>query len=184
MHVSKWSRIVVVLAALQTLAAPWLRADEPEAADGLIEFASQEGGFSIRLPGKPVYEKTTVGKGKDDIQHQFLVGAAEGVYLVSYQDNPNLTGSSPEQLTAALESGRDRLVETFQGELLESESVELEESHPGLTFRLTLPEANGEANCRFYFVGTRLFQIMAMGVPDFATSEQAAQVLDSFQALP
>lgn len=184
MHVSTWFRVVVFLAVLQALPAPWLRADEPKEADGLLEFASKEGGFSIRLPGKPAYEKTTVGKGKDDIQHQFVVGAAQGVYLVSYQDNPHLKGSSPEQLTVALESGRDRLLETFKGELLESESIELDDSHPRLTFRLTLPAANGEANCRFYFVGTRLFQIMAMGVPEFATSEQAAQVLDSFQTLP
>jgi hypothetical protein len=181
MHVPMWSRVLVILAALQTLPVLWLRADESKGADGLIEFASKEGGFSIRLPEKPVYEKTTVGK--DEIQHQFIVGAAQGVYLVSYQENPTLKGSSAEQLTAALESGRDRLMETFKGELLESESIELDELHPGLKFRLTLPEVNGEANCHFYFVGTRLFQVMVMGVPEFATSEQAALVLDSFQVL-
>jgi hypothetical protein len=156
--------------------------EEQQTGAGLIEFKSAAGKFSIRLPAKPAHEITEVGTAKEK-QHQFKVGTERGVYLVSYQDNPNLEGSSPEQLMAALESGRDRLQKIFSGKLLESKSVTLGKTHPGLNFRVEIPQANGEARCRFYLVGTRLYQIMALGVPEFANSNQATQVIDSFQLL-
>jgi hypothetical protein len=159
-----------------------MRAEEQQKADGLIEFKSEAGKFSVRLPAKPTHEITEVGTAKEK-QHQFKVGTEQGVYLVSYQDNPNLEGSTPEQQMAALESGRDRLQTVFRGKLLESKSVTLNNPHPGLSFRVEIPQAKGEARCRFYMVGTRLYQIMAIGVPEFANSNQATQVIDSFQLL-
>lgn len=149
---------------------------------GLIDFQSEEGGFSIALPGKPAHETTEVGNAKEK-QHQFTVGAEQGAYIVSYQDNPNLTGSTPKQMTAALESGRDRLLEVFSGKLLDSKEVQLDKSHPGLDFRVTIPQAKGEARCRFYMVGTRLYQILIVGTPEFTKSEQATAVIESFKLL-
>ena len=161
---------------------------EPQAADGLIEFTSKEGRFSVRLPAKPVYEKTTVGDANEE-QHQFLVGREQGAYLVSYQDNPNLAGSGPEGLQRALETGRKILQESFGGELLESEEVTLgdatlEDGHPGLSVRITIPDAQGEARCRLYLVGTRLYQVMALGVPEFTGSDETARIVDSFKLVP
>jgi hypothetical protein len=75
-------------------------------------------------------------------------------------------------------------VEIFRGKLLESKTIPLDKVHPGLNFRVTIPQANGEARCRFYMVGTRLYQIMAIGMPEFANSSQATQVIDSFKLLP
>ena len=170
-----------VLLALLFPAAVAMAA-EPQAANGLLEFNNAEGKFSVRLPGKPVQQTVEVGTAKEK-QHQFKVGTDRGAYVVSYQDNPNLQGSSPNQLAAALESGRDRLKDLFRGKLLESKSVELDKKHPGLDFRLTIPAASGEARCRFYMVGTRLYQIMALGVPEFANSAGATQVIESFKLL-
>ena len=183
MNVARLPRFIICLAGAFLLPVALLHADEVQNADGLIEFTSKEGKFSIRLPGKPEYEKTTVGE-KKETQHQFVVGSEQGVYLVSYQENPNLKGSSPKQLTAALELGRDRLLKTFQGKLVESKGIVLDKLHPGIVFRVTIPEAKGEARCRFYFVGTRLYQVMAMGIPEFAGSEQSTRVLESFKLLP
>jgi hypothetical protein len=157
-------------------------ADEPKTIKELIEFKSEAGKFSVRLPAKPEHEVTEVGTAKEK-QHQFKVGTHQGAYVVSYQDNPNLQGGTPKQLMAALESGRDRLLEVFRGKLLESKSVTLNKTHPGLSFRVTIPRANGEARCRFYMAGTRLYQIMAIGVPKFANSKEATQVIDSFKLL-
>jgi hypothetical protein len=164
-------------------AARLARAEEAEARDGLTLFSSKEGGFSIYLPGKPEHKSTTVGDAKET-QHQFVLPAPQGAYIVSYQENPNLAGSTPEQLAAALESGRDRLLESFQGKLLENKSAVLAKKHPGLSFRLTIPKANGEARCQFFLVGTRLYQIMAFGVPEFVGSDETKRVMDSFKLLP
>lgn len=159
-----------------------LHAGAPKDGDGLVEFTSPAGNFRILLPGKPQYEKTTVGDAKEE-QHQFKIGSAQGAYLVSYQENPNLRGSSLEARKAALQSGRDRLLRTFQGKLIENKELVLGKTHPGLGFRLTIPAANGEARCRFFMVGARLYQIMAIGMPEFVTSDRATQVLASFRML-
>jgi hypothetical protein len=156
--------------------------EEQKTDDGLIEFKSEAGNFSIHLPAKPEHETVEVGTVKDK-QDQFKVGTDQGAYVVSYQDNPNLQGSTPKQIKAALESGRDRLQEVFRGKLLESKSVTLNKTNPGLNFRVKIPQPNGEARCRFYMVGTRLYQIMAVGVPEFANSNEATQVIDSFKLL-
>lgn len=176
------ARIVWGLAAFPVALASLVSAAAQDGPAELAKFTSKAGKFSIKLPGKPEYEETTVGDAEEP-QYQFKLGSEQGVYLVSYQENPNLKGATPEQLAAALESGRDRLLKVFRGKLLENEVVELAEEHPGLSFRITIPQASGEARCRFYLVGTRLYQVMAMGVPDFAGSDQATKVLDSFQLL-
>ncbi len=163
--------------------ASLVQASEPQAIAELTEFTSAAGKFSVLLPGEPMYEKTQLG-GSSEVQHQYKIGGADGVYLISFQENPNLKGNSPEQLAAALESGRDRLVQVFQGEVVESKSIPLAKKHPGLSFRVTIPQAGGEARCRFYMVGTRLYQVMALGKPNFAASEQSTRVLNSFKLLP
>lgn len=170
----------VVLSVLLPIAL--LQAVEVQEITDLTDFTSEGGEFSIRLPGEPLYEKTTVGDAQET-QHQYTVPMERGVYLVSYQENPNLEGKGPDELASALVSGRDRLQEVFQGELVESKSIALDKTHPGLQFRFTIPAANGEARCRFYLVGTRLYQLMALGAPDFAQSDQATQVIESFKLL-
>lgn len=182
MSTNSYARIVIWIATVVTLAA-LVQASEPQAFAELTEFTSAAGKFSVLLPGEPLYEKTQLG-GSNEVQHQYKIGGADGVYLISFQENPNLKGSSPEQLTTALESGRDRLVQVFQGELVESKSTSLAKKHPGLSFRVTIPQAGGEARCRFYMVGIRLYQVMALGKPAFAESEQSTRILDSFKLLP
>jgi hypothetical protein len=174
--VTLWAVVAVLLNVAMVIG------DEPKVNEGLVEFKSEEGQFSVRLPGKPEYEVVEVGDAKEK-QHQFTVGAAQGAYVVSYQENPNLKGSSDKQLAAALESGRDRLKDVFRGKVLESKTVALDKKYPGLNFRITIPQANGEARCRFYMVGTRLYQILAIGMPEFANSAEATQVIESFKLL-
>jgi hypothetical protein len=152
------------------------------AAEELVKFTSEAGGFSVLLPGEPKHQVTEVGAAKEK-QHQFMAGSAEGVYIVSYQDNPNLEGSVAKDLAAALVVGRDRMIEVFRGKMLESKVMPLAKKRPGLDFRVTIPQAQGEARCRFYMVGTRPYQIIAIGKPEFANAAQAKQVIDSFKFL-
>jgi hypothetical protein len=171
--------MLVTLLSLVALAADIGRAQEAPAPAALVEFTSKEGGFKASLPGKPAYEKVEL-PGSKELQHQFVVGGPSGAYLISYQDNPNLKGATPEKIAEALALGRDTLLKGFTGKLVESKDVKLDKKHPGLAFRVTIPAAGGEARCRFYMVGTRLYQVMAIGLPAFAGSEEATKVLDSF----
>jgi hypothetical protein len=178
------TRSLVFATALFSSSAAVSRAEEaPATKDGLTEFSSPEGGFSVRLLGKPAYSKTTVGVAKE-LHHMFTDGTPQGVYLISYQENPNLEGASPQGLSTALETGRDGLINGLKGKLVECKETKLDKKHPGLSFRMTIPAAQGEARCRHYLVGTRLYQVMALGTPEFAGSDQATRVLDSFKLLP
>jgi hypothetical protein len=179
---AKICAVVVLLLNASMLLAEEQKADVQETVAGLVEFKSQAGKFSIKLPAQPEHEVIEVGTAKEK-QHQFKVGTAQGAYLISYQNNPNLQGNTSKQLLSALESGRDRLQAGFRGKLLESKSFTLNKTHPGLNFKVTIPHANGEARCRFYMVGTRLYQIIAIGTPEFANSKEATQVIDSFKLL-
>lgn len=156
------------------------------AADGtkaLQTFESRSGNFRLQLPGVPQEETVNVGDPSEP-QHQLKLGTDQGMYLVSYQDNPNLKNATAEELMKALELGRDNTQKVFQGELLENQTVTLNNVHQGLHFRMTIPSAKGEARCRFYLIHTRLYQLMAIGVPEFANSEQTVKIFDSFQLLP
>jgi hypothetical protein len=168
--------------AILLLNTTFTLAEDQKSSDGLTEFKSNPGKFTIRLPGKPQQEDVEVGAAKEK-QHQFTVDAENGAYIVSYQENPNLQNNTPKQIAAALESGRDRLKEVFHAKLLESKPTTLNKTHPGLNFRLKMAEPKGEARCRFVMVGTRLYQIIAIGEPTFVNSNEATQVMDSFKLL-
>lgn len=175
-------RVTAVAIAFILLATANTFAEPQKPADALTEFKSDAGKFTIGLPGKPQQEDVEVGAAKEK-QHQFTVGTDKGAYIVSYQENPNLKNSTPKQIAAALESARDRLKEVFHGKLLESKPTTLNKTNLGLTFRLEMAEPKGEARCRFYMVGTRLYQIIAIGEPAFVNSAEATQVFDSFKLL-
>lgn len=177
-------RPILFAAALCSCPVAFSRAEEASAPkDGLQPFSSSEGGFSVRLPDNPAYKKTTVGDAKE-LHHMFTVGGAQGVYLISYQENPNLEGASPEGMAKALEVGQQGLIDAFRGKLVESKEMKFEKQHLGLAFRVSIPMPKGEARCRLYMVGTRSYQVMALGTTEFAGSDEATRVLDSFALLP
>ncbi len=179
-HRTKYLKTCTI--AILLLNTALTHAEEQKTSDGLIEFKSEPGKFTIHFPAKPAEEVVEVGTAKEK-QHQFTVGTEKGAYIVSYQENPNLQNSTPKQIAAALESGRDRLQKVFHGKLLESKTTTLNKTHPGLNFRLQMTQPKGEARCRFYMVGTRLYQIIAIGEPEFANSNETTQVIDSFKLL-
>jgi hypothetical protein len=75
---------------------------------------------------------------------------------------------------------RDGLKKAFAGEILEDRTSELDQVHPGREIRLSIPAAKGIARCRIFLVGSRLYQVMVVGVPEFADSERSSSVLASF----
>ncbi len=152
----------------------------------LTPYTPEQGGFRVLLPGEPKHEQTTVGDGQDasDVQDQYIFQTKDGVYLVSYQDNPNLEGADAALLDEAFVRGRAGLKKIFGGELLEEKEIELQQKYPGRELRFTIPQAKGEAKCRMFLVGTRLYQVMAVGLPEFVNTDRTDSVLESFQLAP
>ncbi len=148
-------------------------------------FKSEEGRFSIMMPGQPKISEVQIANsdGEPTIQTQFIAGSESGVYLVSFQDNPNLVGADKTKIARAFEVGREGLSKAFRGEALEEKPITLLDKYPGRQFRMSIPAAGGQGLCRLYLVGTRLYQVMAVGVPAFVDSEETQAFLSSFSLL-
>ena len=56
--------------------------------EGSDRFSNVKGRFSVIIPGTPQQKTAKIGEDADDIQHQFLLGVSNGVYMVAYQDHP------------------------------------------------------------------------------------------------
>lgn len=147
------------------------------------EFTSKAGSFSALFPGKPQESKETVSKDGPP-QFQYVVGGPTGAYLVSYQDNPNLVNAGKALQDKALQTARDGAQRATQGKLLRSKEIKLDNVHPGLEFEFEIPHgAGGVYRSRAYLVKDRLYQVIAVGQKDFATSKDADRFLGSFKLL-
>ncbi len=171
---------VVFVLLLASLLAP-----HGASAQELKPLTSDDGRFTIMLPGDPEVSETQIPTtdGQPTTQKQYVLGGPSGVYLVSFQDNPNLVNADPAKISQAFDLGRDGLKKAFGGEVLEEKAIQLLGKYPGREVRLSIPAAKGKGRCRLYLVHTRLYQVMAVGVPDFVGSEQTQTILDSFSLI-
>lgn len=66
---------------------------------GLAQFEKlrdADGAFEIMMPANPQRQVQKAGEGPNDVQYQFLSGGPNGVYLIGYQDHPDLNSEDPE----------------------------------------------------------------------------------------
>lgn len=151
-----------------------------EPTKGLQQFNSVEGGFSIKLPSKPELSKETFPD-SDDVQYQLIAGDSNGIFLISWQESPKLAASSEEKQMQALKISREGIEKRFSSKLLTESKVPFRERVKALRFKLQLPEKRGQLHGIFFFANSRFYQIMVIGTDQFVSSQQARDVVDSFQ---
>ncbi|MCA9187085.1 MAG: hypothetical protein R3E01_13690 [Pirellulaceae bacterium] len=151
----------------------------------LQSFESTEGGFQISFPGAPQESESEIPNtdGIRTLQKQYVVGTADGAYIASYQDNPNLKSASAERVNQAYTAAGAGLKKAFGGDIKSETKVKLGDNIEGREFVVPIPAAGGVARCRLFLVGTRLYQIMAVGKPDFVDADQTTKVMESFALL-
>jgi hypothetical protein len=131
--------------------------DEPQ--DGWKTFDSAIGKFSVRVPGTLKAEVSDLsGGGKI---HQFLLDKGDYAYIVSFN---GIAGGAPkpEEIPALLNKGRDAMVSSLHGKLLDEKSVSLNGSL-GKSVRVAIPDRSGTAFVRAYVVGDQYYQVMLIG---------------------
>jgi hypothetical protein len=170
---------LVGFAAATLLAA----ADEPNPA--LKTFRSEDGNFTVLLPGTPRAERVPIAdpKGEPAEQTQFTLDRGNGAYVVSYQDNPNLKDAPKAELEQALTAARAAVQRGFGGQLLSERKLVFYGKYPGLEFEVEVPMGPGLCRARLYLVHGRLHQVIAVGAKEFATAKEVDRVLDSFALL-
>lgn len=165
---------------LAVLFIPPLQADD-NTAPKFEAFTSKAGGFTALFPGTPKESRETIGKTADDkpvYQFQFAVESANGAYMVSYQDNPELVNADADQTRKLLEGGRNGAMKALKGESLKEKETKLDK-HRGLEFEFTFTE--GAYRSRIFLVKGRLYQVILVGTKDFVHSQDAEKFLRSFK---
>jgi hypothetical protein len=165
------SGLVVALGLLYT---GWVN------AQSMVEpFASKEGKFSVRFPGKPKEATTTPKSPLGELKvHTATYATAEAnVFMASFTDFPDGTGK-PEMRDTLYEGVREGLKGKDGIGLTDKEIEVSKEKLPGRELEIT----QGKQKLRFRVVlrGDRLYQIAVIGTPAFVESKEATGFLDSF----
>ncbi len=145
-------------------------------AEDLKEFASEAGRFKVLLPGKPEPRELKIPRGT---MHLVSIRTDQGEYLASWIDLP--LEESAEKAEARLDRMRDGIVERVMGKVVREKTVTLDDKHPGrdLVAEVSQPD-KGRLRARLFLVGSRLYQVIAVGTKGWTESKEADQVLDSF----
>jgi hypothetical protein len=147
-----------------------------QSSGGWQTFISDEGGFSIDMPGKPT--NSTQPSSAGTTTYLFSLTKGSDSYLASYTDVPvNLAELDPEQL---LDNGRDGALNSTGGELVEESKITLGK-YPGRDFTYKITALNGNIRQRAYVVDQRLYQIVTTGPGNAVNSADAEKFFDSFK---
>ncbi|NJP04393.1 MAG: hypothetical protein HC837_01540 [Chloroflexaceae bacterium] len=163
--------------------------DEPEENGGSsatgsedwIEFSSEEGGFTVMMPGTPEEGSQDVGTDAGQMglaTYQFTTDAA--AYTVMFSDFPeDMIGAvDPQEL---LLGGQEGALTSLDGELISEREVDLD-GYPGreIVAEAQVGGIDAILKGRFYLVDNRLYQTLVIGQQDAVDEEDIDYFLDSF----
>jgi hypothetical protein len=146
------------------------------------EFTSQEGGFSVLLPGQPKVERQTTETAVGPLaftMHTVELGFGSIAYIASYNDYPPSLIADGDK-NAIL----DGVVEGALGSkanLKKSDPISID-GHPGREFTGTVKDGY-EYTSRAYLVNQRLYQLNIVSTPGKVPAEDKRKYFESFKLL-
>jgi len=162
-----------------TPSAPPRRNIPPVAPPGWVRFISEEGGFSILMPGTP--KETTETSPSDHgpyTTHIVTLRQDPNVFMVGWVDyDPSFNFNR----LAELEANRDNFVDGVKATLLETRSATLY-GYQGIEF--TAENANRVFKSRVVVVGRRPYQIVIGSPREMDDSVSIKRFFDSFKVTP
>jgi hypothetical protein len=142
---------------------------------------SQEGGFSVSVPGAAAHKKHVLSRPEGRLDyHEFSVQAKTDTYRVGYVDYPE-TASQSCDVRSVLDAERNAYVESVEGKLTHDEPVELD-GNPGTQFRIALAN-NTSVFVRLLLVGSRVYRLEVQSPTERYQSNEAVKFVESFKLL-
>lgn len=142
------------------------------------EFTSEEGGFSVHMPGEPTYNVQPAPTAQGTVQiHMFLIEHGVMAYGVMYND---VLGEIMD-VQKFLDDRRDAAVKTVSGTMLAEKSISLE-GHPGREIKLKTAD-NIQYTGRLYLVDGRLYQVIATAPAGVNADAATSKLMESFKLL-
>ena len=144
------------------------------------EFTSREGRFSVLFPGKPLHQEANEPSPLGEIAgHLYGVTTSpNGGFFVGYHDFPMLPNVRIDR-RRALTGARDGAIRNVQG-TLETEKRLTLNGHPGREFAASAP-MGVRVRARLYFVGNRMYSVIATGSREELNSPDVGKFLESFK---
>jgi hypothetical protein len=136
------------------------------------EFVSEEGGFSVSMPGPPNEKSETTSEGV--LSYTYYVETSDATYIVVYSDfrRDFVENNDPESILDTVQDGA-----VGNKELLSSEPITLD-GHPGRDLKIQTSDGT-VAFTHFYLVDVRLYQLIASTESGTMTAE-IGEFFDSF----
>jgi len=146
-------------------------------------FSSDEGGFSVLMPGVPSPNKLTVNTASG-VKEADMFTLNEGdlnEYIIAYSKYSK-TDSKSRSTDKLFNAVRDGLLSFQQGKLLSEAAINLD-GYIGREIAFQSPDGF-ITRARFYVVGNRFYQISARAKTNERAPEAMKRFLDSFRLLP
>ncbi|HYV34315.1 MAG TPA: hypothetical protein VE988_01345 [Gemmataceae bacterium] len=144
-------------------------------------FSPKDGAFSIQMPGTPNEHKKAVKSGSgatEVILFEVPVPPGENTYAVGYSEYPKDSIKAGTE-DKRLDNARDAAKTTAKGKLKREKSLLLE-AYPGREILIEIDDKKA-VKVRLYAVNNRLYEIVAVGSPEFVASAETAKFLESFK---
>lgn len=153
-------------------------------ATALKLFTSEEGKFSVWMPGEPKKSSQTVDTSGMKIDVTFYtLEVGTGAYLMSINDYPaNLVQTANPQLI--LDGARDGGLQNVNATLVNETKIE-KDGFPGrdVTAKANVQGKDYTLRIRIYLVSNRLYQLMVLTEPGKIPDGDIAKFMDSFKLL-
>ncbi len=146
---------------------------------GFEPYHSEEGRFSVLLPDEPERKLQKVDTPIGTLYFiMYSAGSEQIDFLVGYVDYPPTMFENAD-IEKMLDGARDGAVRNVNG-ILENEKVLDFHGNPGRELEIKVPE-EATIKTRIILIGTRLYQVMAVGESKRVLNKNCPQFFGSFK---
>jgi len=144
------------------------------------ELKSEQGKFSVLMPGIPNYKKHIVNTSSGMLDlHEYSLNKPDIAFSASYCDYP-IEVVKQTSKKVILSNVRDGVISGMHGRLLSELIIEIN-GHPGRQLHAEISSGTGIMEGRIYIVENRLYQISVATGKQNAFSTDINRYLDSFK---
>lgn len=170
--------LVTVVLAVVFISCGKKGGQEQPVEDPWKEFTSEEGRFTVNMPGQPSYNTQPVPTTQGTVTlHTYLIQHGVMAYGVMYND----VGGEVADVQQFLDSRRDGALSTVKGTLVSEENITID-GHPGRELKLKTGD-NIQYTGRHYLVNGRFYQVIATAPAGVNADAAIKKFLDSFKLL-
>jgi hypothetical protein len=142
-------------------------------------YRSDEGRFSILLPGEPerMVQKVDTPFGALELI-MYQAGSKKIGFMVGYADYPQKMFESAD-IEKMLDDARDGAVQNIQGKLIDEKVLDFH-GNPGRELEIKVPN-KATIKSRIILIGTRLYQVMVVSESKSALRKNCPKFFESFK---